>query len=62
MTIMYDTNPSVYSHPFSKEPEGIKIVPMLLINEDGESYPGCPECKTDGYLHDIKNPDEIIQP
>ena len=28
---------------------------LIVLDDDGEKYKGCPECKTDGYLFDLTN-------
>ncbi len=60
--IWEDTNPSDDSKEYPETPENLSHAPL----ESGEDKDGngwshhCPTCKTDGYLMDNKNTEEII--
>jgi len=49
---LYDENPQVDA--VEKDIKDFEMIyPMELLNEDGESFWGCGECQTDGYLMDL---------
>lgn len=50
--ILYDENPQIGAKKRETESFGI-ILPMELLNEDGESFWGCGDCQTDKYLTDL---------
>ena len=53
-SVMYDENPCPTRQ--SKVDLGSikqEVLPMELLNEDGESFYGCGTCQTDNYLTDI---------
>lgn len=50
--ILYDENPRIGAKELETESFGI-MLPMELLNEDGESFWGCSECETDAYLTDL---------
>lgn len=57
---MFDENPS--EQPELEAPDS--TVQMERVEEDGDSFWCCPECKTDDYLMDIESQemlDETIQ-
>lgn len=51
-TYLYDENPQVDAKRHNTETFE-EIVPMELLNEEGESYYGCGNCQTDSYLIDL---------
>lgn len=53
-SIMYDENPQVGATKFDPKTIDVEILPMELLNEEGESFWGCGNCKTDAYLMDFE--------
>ncbi len=51
-SLLYDENPKTDAIPVDVSNINVEILPMELLNEDGESYWGCGNCQTDGYLQD----------
>jgi hypothetical protein len=50
-TILYDENPQVDAQ--KKDPTQFdEVLPMEMINDDGETFWGCGNCQTDSYLSD----------
>ncbi len=52
-SIFYDENPKSENLLINTEKINLSILPMELLNEEGDSFYGCGNCKTDGYLTDI---------
>lgn len=52
-SLMYDENPQTGAEKVDELQFQCEILPMELLNDDGESYWGCGNCQTDGYLTDI---------
>lgn len=51
-TYLYDENPQVDAT--KHDPESFEeVIPMELLNEEGDSYYGCGNCKTDSYLIEL---------
>lgn len=49
--ILYDENPQIGAIEIDTE-EFEEILPMELLNEDGDSFWGCGICQTDSFLSD----------
>ena len=58
-TLMYDDNPQIGQLKIDISCLSLEILPMELLQENGESFKGCGNCQTDGYLTDINSLDEI---
>lgn len=52
-SVMYDENPCPTTQNELDENTFEKVLPMELLNENGESFYGCGKCGTDGYLTDL---------
>lgn len=59
--VFFDTNPS--NQPFFNIPKGKTYNELPTIKgEDGDEvyfFPGCPTCKTDGFLKDVEHEEEL---
>lgn len=53
--LMYDENPNTSQPKIDINNIEQPVVSMELINEEGDSYYGCPNCETDAYLMDVLN-------
>lgn len=50
--VMYDENPDTTQKQIDTSTINEPILPMELLNEEGDSYYGCGNCQTDSYLID----------
>ncbi len=50
--ILYDENPQIDAQKIDIANFEM-IIPMELLNDEGDSYWGCPNCQTDAYLTEI---------
>lgn len=51
--LICDENPQTGAIPLDILKIDEEIMTMELLSEDGDSYWGCGECQTDGYLEDL---------
>mgnify|MGYP003538891256 CR=1 FL=1 len=51
---LYDENPNLDATKFAPSSFNKPILPMELLNEEGDSFWGCGNCQTDAYLIDIE--------
>lgn len=51
--IMYDENPQIGAKKHNVMEFECEILPMELLNDEGDSYWGCGDCETDEYLTDF---------
>lgn len=52
-SVMYDENPCPTNQSKVDVSNFEIILPMELINDDGDSFWGCGNCQTDAYLTNI---------
>lgn len=50
---MYDKNPQTNSKKIKTTTINKEILPMELLNDNGDSYYGCGNCETDEFLTDL---------
>jgi hypothetical protein len=57
-SFLYDENPQVGATKHYPPSFGVEILPMELLNKDGDSFWGCGNCQTDAHLIDLDENDD----
>ena len=60
-SFLYDENPQTDTLKIDVSNLNVPILPMEQINQDGDTFWGCGNCQTDGYLMDIDSIDKIME-
>lgn len=51
---LYDENPQTNAIKHNVRALASPVLPMELLNDDGEAFLGCGNCQTDAYLIDLE--------